>query len=186
MSFRGFTASPLLGTPQGLSVFQDGVRINEAFADVVHWDLLPQNAIASMQLLPGSNPIFGFNTLGGALVLNMKDGFRHGGAGVEAYAGSFGRAFLAADAGGTQGPIGYFVAGEALEEQGWRDHSRTRIGRLYARGDWRSGADDVGAAFTSPTTTSTERRRCRCRCCPIRSSPTRGPTPRRTDWGSAT
>ena len=129
LSFRGFTASPLLGTPQGLSVFQDGVRINEAFADVVHWDLLPQNAIASMQLLPGSNPIFGFNTLGGALALNMKDGFRYGGAGVEAYAGSFGRTFLAADAGGTQGPIGYFVAGEALEEQGWRDHSRTRIGR---------------------------------------------------------
>ena len=148
LSFRGFTASPLLGTPQGLSVFQDGVRINEAFADVVHWDLLPQNAIASMQLLPGSNPIFGLNTLGGALALNMKDGFRYGGAGVEAYAGSFGRTFLAADAGGTQGPIGYFVAGEALEDQGWREHSRTRIGRLYARGDWRSGADDVGVAFT--------------------------------------
>jgi hypothetical protein len=148
LSFRGFTASPLLGTPQGLSVFQDGVRINEAFADVVHWDLLPQNAIASMQLLPGSNPVFGLNTLGGALALNMKDGFRHGGgAGLEAYAGSFGRTFVSA-AGGSQGPLGYFVAGEALDEQGWRDHSKTRIGRIYARGDWRSGADDVGAAFT--------------------------------------
>ncbi len=56
VSFRGFTASSLLGTPQGLSVFQDGVRINEAFADVVNWDLLPKNAVASMQLLPGSNP----------------------------------------------------------------------------------------------------------------------------------
>ena len=44
VSFRGFTASALLGTPQGLSVFQDGVRINEAFADVVNWDLLPKNA----------------------------------------------------------------------------------------------------------------------------------------------
>ena len=30
VNFRGFTASSLLGTPQGLSVFQDGVRINEA------------------------------------------------------------------------------------------------------------------------------------------------------------
>ena len=148
LSFRGFTASPLLGTPQGLSVFQDGVRINEAFADVVHWDLLPQNAIASMQLLPGSNPIFGLNTLGGALAINMKNGFRYGGAGIEAYAGSFGRTFLAADAGGAQGPFGYFIAGEALDERGWREHSKTRIGRLYARGDWRSGADDVGAAFT--------------------------------------
>ena len=62
-------------------MFQDGVRINEAFADVVNWDLLPKNAVASMQLLPGSNPVFGLNTLGGALTINMKDGFRHGGAG---------------------------------------------------------------------------------------------------------
>ena len=72
VSFRGFTASALLGTPQGLSVFQDGVRINEAFADVVNWDLLPKNAVASMQLLPGSNPIFGLNTLGGALTLQDR------------------------------------------------------------------------------------------------------------------
>ena len=93
VSFRGFAASPLLGTPQGLSVFQDGVRINEAFADVVNWDLLPQNAIASMQLLPGSNPVFGLNTLGGALALSMKDGFRSPGIVAEAYGGSFGRSF---------------------------------------------------------------------------------------------
>ena len=82
ISFRGFTASGLLGTPQGLSVFQDGVRINEAFADVVNWDLLPKNAVSSMQLLPGSNPVFGLNTLGGALTINMKDGFRYTGAGA--------------------------------------------------------------------------------------------------------
>ena len=148
LSFRGFTASPLLGTPQGLSVFQDGVRINEAFADVVNWDLLPHNAIASMQLLPGSNPVFGLNTLGGALALDMKDGFRYGGAGAEAYAGSFGRTFVGADAGGASGPFAFFVAGEALHDNGWRDHSATRIGRLYARGDWRDGVDDVGVAFT--------------------------------------
>ena len=29
VNYRGFTASPLLGTPQGLSVFVDGVRVNE-------------------------------------------------------------------------------------------------------------------------------------------------------------
>ena len=79
IAFRGFTASPLVGVPQGLSVFQDGVRINEAFADVVHWDLLPQNAIASMTLLPGSNPVFGLNTLGGALAASTGDDTRWGG-----------------------------------------------------------------------------------------------------------
>ena len=96
VSFRGFTASALLGTPQGLSVFQDGVRINEAFADVVNWDLLPKNAVASMQLLPGSNPIFGLNTLGGALTIQMKDGFGYSGLNASVSAGSFGRVEVSA------------------------------------------------------------------------------------------
>ena len=41
--YRGFISSPLLGAPQGLSVFQDGVRINEPFGDVVNYDLIPLN-----------------------------------------------------------------------------------------------------------------------------------------------
>ena len=69
ISFRGFSASPLLGTPQGVSIFQDGVRVNEPFGDVVNWDLIPQSAIASIQLIPGSNPAFGLNTLGGAVAV---------------------------------------------------------------------------------------------------------------------
>jgi outer membrane receptor protein involved in Fe transport len=81
--FRGFTASPLLGTPQGLSVFQDGVRINEPFGDAVNWDLIPMNAIAGMNLMPGSNPIFGLNTLGGALSITTKNGRTHQGGGIE-------------------------------------------------------------------------------------------------------
>ncbi|QDL37007.1 TonB-dependent receptor plug domain-containing protein [Rhodoferax sediminis] len=65
VTFRGFYASPILGVPQGLSVFQDGVRINETFGDVVNWDLIAPTAISSMQLVPGSNPLYGLNTLGG-------------------------------------------------------------------------------------------------------------------------
>ena len=74
VSFRGFTASPLLGTPQAVSVFFDGVRINEPFGDAVNWDLIPQSAISSIQLIPGSNPAFGLNTLGGAIALFSKSG----------------------------------------------------------------------------------------------------------------
>ena len=59
VNFRGFTASPLAGAPQGLSVFQDGVRINEPFGDTVNWGLIPQSAISSINLMPGSNPVFG-------------------------------------------------------------------------------------------------------------------------------
>ena len=79
LDFRGFSASPLLGTPQGMSVFQDGVRINEPFGDVVNWDLLPRSAISSVQLVPGSVPAFGLNTLGGALALYTRSGAQYPG-----------------------------------------------------------------------------------------------------------
>ena len=74
VNYRGYTASPLLGTPQGLSVYMDGVRLNQPFGDVVSWDLIPRMAIRRASLMPGSNPLFGLNTLGGALSLQTKDG----------------------------------------------------------------------------------------------------------------
>ena len=57
LNYRGYTASPLLGTPQGVSVYMDGVRLNQPFGDVVSWDLIPKIAIAEMALMPGSNPL---------------------------------------------------------------------------------------------------------------------------------
>ncbi len=101
ISFRGFFASPLLGAAQGLSVFQDGVRINEAFGDVVNWDLLPPSAISSVQLIPGSNPVFGLNTLGGALAIYTRSGAQNPGAAAELSAGSFGRRGLEVEYGGS-------------------------------------------------------------------------------------
>src|SRR5256885_5619572 len=91
VNFRGFSASPLLGTPQGVSIFQDGVRVNEPFGDVVNWDLIPQSAIASIQLIPGSNPAFGLNTLGGAVAVYTKSGAQYPGGAVAVSGGSFGR-----------------------------------------------------------------------------------------------
>ena len=90
-NFRGFTASPLLGLPQGLSVYQNGVRINEPFGDTINWDLIPMSAIDSVQMLAGAQPVFGLNTLGGALSLQMKNGFNYEGTQAEVYGGSFGR-----------------------------------------------------------------------------------------------
>lgn len=45
ITYRGFTASPLLGTQQGLSVYLDGLRVNQPFGEVVNWDLIPTSAI---------------------------------------------------------------------------------------------------------------------------------------------
>ena len=88
VNYRGYTASPLLGTPQGLSVYMDGVRLNQPFGEVVSWDLIPRLAISSTTLMPGSNPLFGLNTLGGALALQTKDGLTARGTNVQAVYGS--------------------------------------------------------------------------------------------------
>ena len=77
VNYRGYTASPLLGTPEGISVYMDGVRQNQPFGDIVAWDLIPKIAIYEVALMPGSNPLFGLNTLGGALSIQTKDGISH-------------------------------------------------------------------------------------------------------------
>lgn len=135
LNYRGFSASPLLGTPQGLSVFQDGVRINEPFGDVVNWDLVPKAALARLTLMPGSNPLFGLNTLGGALSLETKRGDTHPGTEVELQAGSFGRRSAGLTHGRSLGEEGHlFLALESFDEDGWREHSPSRVRQLFVKG----------------------------------------------------
>lgn len=141
--FRGFTASPLLGTPQGLSVFMDGVRVNEPFGDIVNWDLIPSNAIASINLIPGSNPLFGLNTLGGALSVNTKSGSDFPGLAVTATGGSWGRRALEAEYGGKQGNVDYYFAGNAFHEDGWRDHSPSDVNQLFGKLGWQNDTSDL-------------------------------------------
>jgi outer membrane receptor protein involved in Fe transport len=135
VNYRGFTASPLLGTPQGLSVFLDGVRINEPFGDVVNWDLIPTAALASIALIPGSNPLFGLNTLGGALAMQTKSGDTHPGGEVEIEGGSWGRISADATYGRTLGEHGHiFVALSSFDENGWRDYSPSRLRQAFVKG----------------------------------------------------
>jgi outer membrane receptor protein involved in Fe transport len=149
ISFRGFTASPLLGVPQGLSVFQDGVRINEPFGDVVNWDLLPPSAIASLQLIPGSNPLFGLNTLGGALAIYTKSGRQYPGGSVELSGGSFGRGTLTVEQGGSSGPWDYYVTGNVSKDRGWAQHNPSRIAQLFGKFGYETESDNVDVSFTA-------------------------------------
>jgi hypothetical protein len=90
IQYRGFVASPTVGAPQGVAVYQNGVRINEAFGDTVNWDFIPERAINRLDVHP-SNPIFGLNALGGAVSVEMKNGFTYTGKEIESVFGSFGR-----------------------------------------------------------------------------------------------
>jgi iron complex outermembrane receptor protein len=140
VQYRGFTASPLLGLPQGIAVFVAGVRANEAFGGTVNWDLLPESIVSSMELTAGSNPLFGLNTLGGALAIRTKDGFNHPGYAIEASGGSFGRSLFDFEAGGTNGEFGYYVNARRLDEDGWRDHSPTTASNLFGSFGWHTDA----------------------------------------------
>jgi outer membrane receptor protein involved in Fe transport len=131
VNFRGFTASPLLGLPQGLSVYANGVRMNETFGDTVNWDLLPVSAIHGVQLVAGPNPVFGLNTLGGALAVQLKDGFNFEGTQADSYFGSFGRLGASLQHGGNNGSWGYYGNVDYFEEDGWRDFSPSDALRLH-------------------------------------------------------
>lgn len=130
-NFRGFTASPLLGLPQGLAVYQNGVRINEPFGDTINWDLVPLSAVSSVQLLAGAQPVFGLNTLGGALSLRMKNGFNYEGTQAEVYGGSFSRRAANLQTGGNNGQWGYYGNIDYFEEDGWRDYSKSDALRVF-------------------------------------------------------
>ena len=131
VNFRGFTASPLLGLPQGLAVYQDGVRINEPFGDTVNWDLIPLSSIHNIQMIGGANPVFGLNSLGGALSLQTKNGFNYRGSEAQVYSGSFGRTVASLQHGGNNGLIGYYANVDYFEEDGWRDFSKSDALRYF-------------------------------------------------------
>lgn len=143
VNYRGFTASPLLGTPQGLSVYMDGVRMNQPFGDVVSWDLIPKSAIANLTLMPGSNPLFGLNTLGGALSIQTKDGRSHPGAALQAYGGLNKRRAAEFEYGGHNQAFDWFVTGNYFRERGWRDDSPSRVGQIFGKFGWRNAATDL-------------------------------------------
>ncbi len=150
--YRGFEASPVLGTPQGLAVYQNGVRINEAFGDGVNWDLIPDPAIARIDVV-GANPVYGLNALGGAVVVTMKTGFDDPGREVEAEVGAFGRRSASLTLAGHGDRLGGLLVVKGLDEDGWRDRSGSRLRQLYGALGWRtdrlsldlsySGADNL-------------------------------------------
>ena len=148
INYHGFTASPLIGTPEGLSVYVDGVRVNESFGDTVNWDLIPESAISTVSLISGSNPVFGLNTLGGALSVQTKSGHAHPGTELEAYGGSFGRRVLQGETGGERGPFDYFFTVSHFDESGWRDLSTSLVWQAFGKVGWQTEDTDLDLSYT--------------------------------------
>jgi outer membrane receptor protein involved in Fe transport len=149
ITFRGYSASPLLGSPQGVSVFVDGVRVNEPFGETVNWDLIPSFAIGGMQVIPGSNPVYGLNTLGGAISIQTKDGRNNKGAALEAEAGSWGRYRALAEYGGVSkdGSVDYYFGAQRLDEDGWRKYSPTTVNQAFGKLGWQNETSRINLSY---------------------------------------
>src|SRR6266550_3286770 len=160
IQFRGFVASPVSGTPQGLAVYQNGVRINEAFGDMVHWDLIPTAAIRSVTVVT-NNPAFGLNALGGAINVQMKNGFNYKGIEIDTMGGSFGRIQSTAQWGKQYDNFSVYGALEGLHDSGFRNFSASNVRRFYGDVGYKNDASEFhvnmgvadnnfGAATTVP------------------------------------
>jgi outer membrane receptor protein involved in Fe transport len=138
LQFRGFTASPLLGGSEGVSVYVDGVRVNEVFGDSVNWDLIPEEIISTMSVISGANPVFGLNTLGGAIQITTRNGFSDPGMHIQSTYGSWGRNESSIQGGNNNGTWGWYGVFDHFEERGWRDYSSSNANNFLANGSYRS------------------------------------------------
>ncbi len=146
---RGYAASPLMGLPQGISVYMNGLRMNEAFGDNVNWDLIPEGAIDTMSLQSGSNPVFGLNTLGGAIAIKTKTGFSAPGHHLEVSGGSWGRHSEEITSGWNNGEFGYFLDARYFNEDGWRDFSNSEVMQGLATLSWRGEVSSLDLTLVS-------------------------------------
>jgi iron complex outermembrane receptor protein len=140
--YHGFEASALQGTPQGLAIYVNGVRFNQAFGDTVNFDLLPNMAIGEMNLV-GSNPVFGLNALGGAVNIQLKNGFTYHGGEIEVSGGSFATFGGNFQYGRQSGDVAVYVAASGLHQDGWRDQQSSGIENLYGDIGWRGDTGEV-------------------------------------------
>jgi iron complex outermembrane recepter protein len=148
LDYRGFTASPVQGTPEGIAVYQNGTRVNESWGDVVNWDFIPEKAIDKVTLFP-SNPVFGLNALGGALSIQMKNGFTWQGTEVEAMVGSYGRAQSSVEVGRQDGNLSAYALFESAYDKGWRDYaSDSHVNRMYLDVGGRNEQTELHISFT--------------------------------------
>lgn len=135
LNFRGYNATPISGNPQGLSVYIDGIRANQPFSNTVLWDLIPNFSISSMQMVAGSNPVYGLNTLGGAMSMQTKSGQNFKKEVVDVSAGSWARNTSVVEVGGVlaDSNMDYYIGFEHFNENGWRKFSPSHVNQIFGK-----------------------------------------------------
>ncbi len=158
--YRGFEASPISGIAEGVAVYQDGVRLNESFGDNVNWDLVPEFAVSTFTV-QSNNPVFGLNTMGGAVTLAMKDGLTFHGMDAQLAGGSYGNITGSAEYGARFGDWGVYLGIGGINDDGFRYRSPTSMGQIYGDLAYQAGGltlhltgsgalSDIGAVGPTP------------------------------------
>src|SRR6267143_2152308 len=148
VSLRGFQVSPVIGVPQGVTVYVDGVRANEPDAHEVNFDLLPLEDVDRVVVVYGPSVLLGRNALGAAVNLVTRRGASPAAREIEASAGSWGRYELKARAGARHGAWDYYVGARYERERGWREDTRSRIGTLFAKLGLLNGTWDATLSYS--------------------------------------
>jgi len=139
MSVRGFSVSPVIGLPQGIGVFVDGVRVNEPDMSQVYFSLIPMHAAARVDVLRGASGVLGKNALGGAINVVTASAAERG---IEAslraddFGGIEGHGLLASGSGAWSGLGSVAIA----RSSGWRDASSHALLQTFTRAEWRGAA----------------------------------------------
>ncbi|HEX6536623.1 MAG TPA: TonB-dependent receptor [Gemmatimonadaceae bacterium] len=147
LDVRGFTLSPVVGVPQGISVFLDGVRINEPDAQELNFDLIPMEAVEHAELVRGPNAIFGKNTLAGALNLFTARGGATPRVEGSVSGGSFGyREAHVIASGARDGYDGYLLA-KGSTEDGYQELSGSTTRQIFATVGRKRDSSDVALSL---------------------------------------
>lgn len=146
---RGFAVSPIVGVPQSVSVFVDGVRVNEADASQVHLSLIPESAIERVELMRGPVGVFGKNSVAGALNFVTRRAGDAVSVEAEAQGGSFGSAAGTLRASAPLGAAfdGLFV-GSYRRSDGWRRLESAEELSLFGKLGWRGERTDAWISYT--------------------------------------
>jgi outer membrane receptor protein involved in Fe transport len=147
LSLRGFSGTSVTGVPQGISVFVDGVRVNEPAVEEINFDLLPLDDIERVELMRGPTAVFGRNSLAGSLNIITRRGGEEREMIPEMSGGSFGRRKAEGRISGTVGPIDYYFAGSQFNEVGWRDQSDGRLSKGFGKLGFRHGGTDITLSY---------------------------------------
>lgn len=147
ISLRGFFGSSVTGIPQGISVFLDGVRVNEPDVEQINFDLLPMDDLERMELIRGPSAVFGRNTLAGSLNLTTPRGGPKREFVPELEVGSFGYQKYRLRASGTEGLVDYYFGGSFVHEDGWRADSESRLGQVFGKLGYRHSDTDATLSF---------------------------------------